>query len=232
MVLLVEEAVEAVRGNIFILGFVGLLMEEGDIMEDIKKHVKIITYVIILLVLGILWVNAGFISNFLGFTGKVAGTVNLTVQKLASYNLTVDNINWSYGQVDDGQSFAILATTNGTVENGNWTPVTEGFVVQNDGNVDLVLDISFGKVAADFIGGTSPEYAYNITNNESNSCTVAGGFTLGDWNEVTVGTINICSNLSFDDEVDEIRIDFLLKIPEDSYIDARGDTLTVSVEAM
>ena len=55
MVLLVEEAVEAVRGNIFILGFVGLLMEEGDIMEDIKKHVKIITYVIILLVLGILW---------------------------------------------------------------------------------------------------------------------------------------------------------------------------------
>ena len=207
-------------------------MIEDDIKNDIKKHSKILIYIIALIVLMLVWGTAGQISDFFGFTGKVTGTVNLTVQTATSYNLTVDNINWSYGQVDDGQAFAILSTTNGTVENGNWTPVTEGFVVQNDGNVDLNLSISFGKNAGGFIGGTSPEYAYNVTNNESNSCTAASGFTLSDWNEVATGEINICSNFSFDDAVDEIRIDFLLKIPEDSYIDARGDTLTVSVEAM
>ena len=202
---------------------------------DIKKQVKILIYVTVLILLVALWGNAVFVSQFFrGLTGKASasGTVNLTIQTATSYDLTVDDINWSSGQVDDGESYAILSTTNGTVENGNWTAVTEGFVVQNDGNIDLVLDISFGKTAVNFLGGSSPEYAYNITNNESSSCTAVGGFTLDSWNEVALGTINVCSNLSFDDEIDEIRIDFLLKIPEDSYIDTRGDTLTVSVETM
>jgi len=194
-----------------------------------KKEVMIIIYVTVLILIVFAWGNAGFLSDFFKFTGMATGTVNLTVQTSTNYNLTVDTINWSSGKVDEGEDFAILSTTNGTVENGNWTAVTEGFVIRNNGNVDLVVDISFGKVAASFIGGTSPEYAYNITNNESGSCTAAGGFTLGSWNEVTSGTINVCSNLSFDNEIDEIRIDFLLKIPSDSYIDTRGDILTVSV---
>ena len=209
-------------------------MIEDDIKEDIKKHVKVIVYIMAFLFLGFLWVNAGFISNYVGeMTGRATGTVNLSVQPRTNYSLPAayDTINWSYGRVTEGESYAILATTNGTVENGNWTAVSNGFIIENDGNVDLQLDISFGKTATNFLGGTSPEYKYNITTNESSSCTAAGGFTLGAWNEVAAGTINVCTNFSFDDEVDEVRVDFLLRIPNDSYIDTRGDSLSISVAA-
>ena len=195
----------------------------------------VIMTVLVLVVVG--WGNSGLIADSFGgfgdlITGRVSGAVNITVLQTTSYNVTFGDINWSYGRVTTGQDYAILATTNGTVENGNWTAVSQGFVVQNDGNIDLVFNISFGKVASSFLGGTSPEYQYNITNNETGSCTVAGGFTLDSWNEVSAGQIAVCSNLTFLDTSDEVRIDFLLKIPSDAYIDTRGDTLSVSVEAV
>jgi hypothetical protein len=193
-----------------------------------KKEVMIILVTTILALAIAGWANYDSLSGVGEFlTGRVTGTVNLTVTTSASYNLTVDTINWSSGQVTSGEDFAILDTSNGTVAGGNWTPVSQGFVIENDGNVDLIINISFGKTATVFLGGTSPSYKYNITSNEAGSCNASSGFTLGDFNEVALGSIGVCSNFTYNDTQDEIRIDFQLKIPSDAYMDSRGDTLSV-----
>ena len=48
------------------------------------------------------------------------------------------------------------------MENGNWTPVTQGFVVVNEGNTNVTLDLKTGKTVAGFLGGTNPIYQYNL----------------------------------------------------------------------
>jgi hypothetical protein len=200
-----------------------------------KQEVRILGYVTFFALVLIFIGNFSLISDwFDGITGKATatGSVNLTVQTATTYNFTVDEIDWGSGRVDEEEDYAILSTTNGTVANGNWTAVSQGFVIQNTGNVDIIFSISFGKTATDFLGGTSPEYKFNITDNESSSCVAADGFTLDDWNDVSSEQVAVCSNFSFNDDFDEVRIDFYLKIPSDSYMDERGDTLTVNVEAV
>jgi hypothetical protein len=202
-----------------------------------KKEVRILVIVTVVVLLIIVAGNYEFLGEVVGGIGNVitgyastSGSINLTVSNYTIINFTTSTINWGSGQVDGNASYAILDTAVGNVTDGNWTAVSNGFVVENIGNVDVIFNLSFGKTASSFLGGTSPEYKYNVTNLEASSCTAASGFTLGDWNEVSSGQIAICSNLSFNPSSDLIRIDFKLQIPSDSYINTRGDTMTATIE--
>ncbi|MBT3398348.1 hypothetical protein HOA55_01620 [archaeon] len=202
-----------------------------------KKEVRTLIIVTAVVLLIIIAGNYEFLGDFAGGIGNVitgyasaSGSINLTVSNYTIINFTTSTINWSSGQVDDSASYAILDTAAGNVTDGNWTAVSNGFVVENIGNVDVIFNLSFGKTAATFLGGTSPEYKFNVTNSEASSCTAASGFTLGAWNEVSSGQIAVCSNLSYSPSSDSIRIDFKLQIPSDSYIDTRGDTMTATIE--
>jgi len=170
---------------------------------------------------------------FTGFALQ-SGDVNLTVETSAAINFTVDSINWGSGRVDSGQSSATLNTCcGGSVTNGNWTAVTQGFEVRNIGNVNLTLKLKTGLTAATFIGGTAvtPDYEFNVTNKEAGSCTVAAGYTLGtfvDVNTTSPGTA-VCSLFESRDAADEVRIDIKLVVPSDSLTGARGDTMTATI---
>ena len=168
------------------------------------------------------------------FTGYVtdSGTVNLTVITTASINFTTDNINFGVGRVDAGAPNATLVTTGRNNTGGNWTNVTQGFVLENIGNLNVSISIYTGKDADTFLGGTNPEYQFNVTNVEIGSCIPWAGFNLGEWydaNTTDPGTF-ACSNFSYVDAGDELRIDMRLVVPSDSLTGDLGDIITADAQ--
>ena len=163
-------------------------------------------------------------------TGKVSssGDLNISIEESAEINFTTDYIDFGSGNVDLGVSNAIIDTT-GTVENANWTAITEGFVLENTGNINVSLYLKSDKTAEEFLGGTSPSYQYNISNLDSGSCS-SSVITFGQWYEVNVtddGT-KICDFFSFDDTHDSIRIDLRLVIPSDAVLGSKSSTFTAT----
>jgi len=172
-------------------------------------------------------------------TGFVTDTaqVNLTVESTVAINFTTDYINWSSGRVNLGATNATLNTANnGTpVLNGNWTNNTVGLILENIGNVNVSLNFTFSKNASSLLGGTSPSYAFNITSNETNSCNFTTSavnnhtFTTATFQEVNATSNNgiyVCSNFSFSDLADVVKIDIRLFVPSDSKTGTLSDTIT------
>ena len=167
-------------------------------------------------------------------TGKVNLTVstNLMIEFQSAYEL----IAWGNGYVNitGGSDFAILDTATNEVSNGTWVNTTaKGFVVENIGNVNCSLYIRMGKNNVTFIGGSRPSYKYNVSNNETGSCTNSTDFLLSAWNEVNTtadyGT-KICDKFPFEDTRDQIKIDIQLVIPSDSRTGLLEDIITATAE--
>ncbi len=213
----------------------------------IKKSSKIENILLILAIAAVVVsiIGAGITYNYLtafknrltGF-GIQTGTINLTVESSVEVNFSTSNINWSSGRVTSGQTFATLNTSvhgAGNVTNGNWTSNDKGLVIENIGNVNVSLRFDFGTDAAGLLGGTNPSYLFNVTNNESGSCTAANGSTETGYlnlssfiNANDTGT-SFCPRFRFSDSSDLMRIDIALVIPYDSKTGALNDTITATV---
>jgi hypothetical protein len=165
------------------------------------------------------------------FTGYATGTANLTIESQTAINFTTASINWGSGKVTQGFSSATISS-NGHMINGNWTIVNSGLVLANIGNVNVTLDLQAGKTAATFIGGSNPAYQWNVSNNESGSCTqgIEKRDILVDVNQSAVG--RYCGNFSFALASNQIEIDINLTIPDNSLKGALGDIITATATAV
>ena len=194
-----------------------------------KRNDFLFVFAVIVIVLALLNISIT-ISKIKTFTGRATGTLNLTVDSGVSINFTTRTIDWSSGVVTGGQINATLDTASGTVANGNWTVNSAGLVLENIGNTNATIDIKTGKTAAQFIGGTSPQYLLNFTNSEANSCYNFSGVSLGLWyavNTTDPGT-RICGNLTFYNSTNSMRIDLKLGVPYDSLTGALSDIITAT----
>lgn len=194
----------------------------------------VFVFIISLFSMGVFYLSATALFNSISGKATGVGEANLTVESAAVINFTTSQINWGSGIVNQGFSYAGLNTfeTN-NVTNGNWTLQTSGGLrLQNIGNVNVTLNLSGTKTAAQFIGGTSPSYRWNISNAESNSCLNAtggtGGLALNNFHNVNTSSALFCGIFQFADVADTIRIDFNLTIPTDSLTGALGDTITAT----
>jgi hypothetical protein len=192
----------------------------------------LLTLAIVAFVLSAAGLGYNYYSVHSGLTGFVTstGTANLTVLSQAAINFTINNINWGTGIVVAGANNATLSTTGANNTNGNWTNVTQGFIIKNIGNVNLSVSIATAKTAITFLGGTNPQYQFNVTNNQTGSCANASGFNLGQWyntNITGVGTY-VCSNLSYNQSLSTIRVDLKLIVPSDSLTGVLSDTMTAT----
>jgi hypothetical protein len=173
-------------------------------------------------------------------------TVNITILSSIAINFTTDSINFGAGRHDIGATNATLVTIP-TVNNtgGNWTNVTSGFVLENIGNLNVSIYLMTGKSAATFLGGTGPEYQYNVTPiNDAGSSLAAYGTscmnvsTLSLWRDVNNTQLGsnrdqegtyVCRNFSYQDtNTDTLRIDLRLVVPSDSFTGSLGDIMTAS----
>ncbi|MBU1135891.1 MAG: hypothetical protein KJ559_00055 [Nanoarchaeota archaeon] len=180
-----------------------------------------------------------FIYKIGKITGHAAdtGVANLTVEAEVNVNFTTDSIEWGSGKVTAGQTSATLNTADNSatnITNGNWTGNTAGLVLRNIGNVNVSLTLQAGKAAAAFVGGTSPDYEWNISDtNLSGSCKESN-VALGEFFDVnsTGPSAIICNPLGFDNAIDSIRIDIKLVIPYDSTTGVLTDTITATATAV
>ncbi len=207
---------------------------------EIKNSNFILVLAVILTItsvfsIGLFYLSArSFIGTFSGYAAST-GEANLTVESDATIAFTTSQINWGSGRVNAGQSSAGLNTfeTN-NVTNGNWTlQAGGGLRIQNNGNVNLTLNLSGTKTAAQLVGGTGPSYRWNISNAETGSCPNSSGGTtslpLDTFYDVNTSTALFCTFFHYDNTQDSIRIDFNITIPSDSSTGALGDTITATV---
>jgi hypothetical protein len=158
-----------------------------------------------------------------------SGVVSVNVSESVLVNFTVSSVAWGLGGVTDGRDFAVLDTSTNSVVNGSWSPVGQGFVIKNEGNVNARVWLAAGKDADTFIGGSNPSYQYLISNLDENACSSSGGFELDtfyDVNTTDQGTL-ICDGLS---PGLEIEVHLKLVIPSNSENGTLSDVLSLTVQ--
>ena len=182
---------------------------------QMTAYFAIIIIVISLLVIG---------TKLTGYATNAV--INVSIEQRAYINFTFDEINFGPGSINSGEINATIDTI-GNVINGNWTPVFNGFTIENLGNVNVSLDLKTDKNATDFLGGQNPKYQYNVTNLEPDSCSL-GLINLGEWYEVnkTGDGTRICNIFQCLDSKDALRIDVRLVIPSDASSGIKSDTFT------
>ncbi|MGV8087002.1 MAG: hypothetical protein ACP5N1_05195, partial [Candidatus Woesearchaeota archaeon] len=102
------------------------------------------------------------------------------------------------------------------------------FSLENAGTSFLNVTLNISKNATSFFGGNHSlaRFKYAMSNNEAGSC--EGTLSNYTWTEVIENaTINVCSNLSWIDTKDTLRIGINISIPDNS----RTGASTVSVIA-
>jgi hypothetical protein len=223
-----------------------------DNKENILLVVSIIAVVVAAVFAYITYNNLGLQkqSMFTGWaTASDNATVNLTVIQTVVINFTKDNINFGGGRHDVGANNATLTTIPALNNSGgNWTNVTSGFILENIGNVNVSIYLLTWKSAATFLGGTNPQYQYNVTPvspttglplaSPGTSC--MNFTTLATWFDVNNTFVSatrggegnyICRNFSYIDTTDVLRIDLKLVVPSDSFTGSLGDIMTASAYA-
>ncbi len=186
----------------------------------------IITYFLVLVIA----VSLGFVG--VSFTGHITDSafLNVTVTSTADINFTSENITFGSGVVTGGKTFAYL-DTEGNIVDGSWGAVSEGFVLENIGNVNVSLNITASNDADGFIGGTSPAYNYKVTNAEAVSCT--GGTAASSYIPLNEsGPELACGIFSFHNSEDTVNLDINLTIPHDSTLGELNSTIIATATAL
>lgn len=204
----------------------------GETSSKVITVFAVFVFVISLFSVGVFYLSARTLFSTISGYATSVGEANLTVESAVIINFTTSQINWGSGRVNSGQSSAGLNTfATNNVSNGNWTLQNAGGLrIENLGNVNVTLNLSGTKTAAQMIGGTGPGYRWNITSFESGACRNASGGTSALQTDffyvVNTTTTLFCNYFQFLDDRDVIRIDFNLTIPSDSLTGALGDTIT------
>ncbi len=200
-----------------------------DLLQKIKMNENNLLMIVAIVAVGVALINLGITINKIGdireITGYATGIgeANVTIISAASVAFITSSVNWGYGRVNETPIYAYM-DTEGNVVDGNWTPVTQGLTLQNDGNCNVTFNIST-DTAATFIGGTGPWYQIKLSNNESNSC---GGVNSLSTYTNTTGTVQqACDNFSYATNSRAVDIDINITIPEDAVAEAKGTLLTV-----
>jgi hypothetical protein len=198
--------------------------------EKVLLGIAVVAFVVSVVAAGVTYFS---VSNYATkLSGLVVATANLTVESAANINFTTDIINWGSGR-HYTSSPAYLDTKAGTAVGGNWSNVSTPLTLENIGNVNVTLNLSVGKTAATFIGGSNPSYKWNVSNSEASSCVNSSGgvtqnHTLGVYYNPNTTTAMWCQVFGFADAADTIRIHFNLTVPADAFTGALGDIITAT----
>lgn len=204
----------------------------ADAGSKVVTIFAIFVFIISIFSVGVFYLSARTLFSTISGYATSVGEANLTVESAVIINFTTSRINWGSGRVNDGFTSAGLNTyATNNVTNGNWTLQNAGGLrIENLGNVNVTLNLSGSKTAAQMIGGSNPGYRWNITSFESGACRNSSGGTGALQTDffyvVNTSSALFCNYFQYLDDRDVIRIDFNLTIPSDSFTGALGDTIT------
>ena len=163
----------------------------------------------------------------------VFGYVNISISNLTTINVTASNCNFGSGYVTPPESFAVVRSGGSgscqfIADSENWTNTSaydpHCMEVRNDGNINLVVNVSSGKTVANMIGGTSPNITAWSQNKEIGAC-YSGTLNTYPGEEMDTGNKTMCTCLWPDENFDEIYVGCELTIPDNAY-GTKGDVWT------
>ncbi|MFA5106076.1 MAG: LamG domain-containing protein [Candidatus Micrarchaeia archaeon] len=155
-------------------------------------------------------------SNSTGTLG-----INITsTNQIAVYTSSANNNSaLSFIPVTPPAAGSITLMSN---ESSNVTGGDTGFLVENQGNVNVSITVASDKNAASFIGGSGPLFQMFGGVNESGACPVLNE----SMQNLSGSEITVCPSLAFSDSQDTIWAYVLVKIDSDSPPQTSTATLT------
>ncbi|MFA5106011.1 MAG: DUF2341 domain-containing protein [Candidatus Micrarchaeia archaeon] len=155
-------------------------------------------------------------SNSTGTLGiNITSTNQIAVYTSSSSN----NSAFSFIPVTPPAAGSITLMSN---ESSNVTGGDTGFLVENQGNVNVSITVASDKNAASFIGGSSPLFRMFGGVNETGACPVLNE----SMQSLSASDITICPSLAYADSQDTIWAYVLVKIDSDSPPQTSTATLT------
>jgi hypothetical protein len=162
-------------------------------------------------------------------TASSSGTTNVTIQSSASIRFSRNNLDFGKGAVNStggNQLCSLASSSSGGSKDTNTRCINftaagsmNSLQIENDGTVNLTVNLTSDKAAAAFIGGPSVQelFRFTVTNNESNSCATPSPSV---WSTVnSTGQMAVCAStggLGFTGSANSLNLDFNLTIPYDS----------------
>ncbi len=231
-------------------------------MKDISnKTLAVLLILTIVVSLGGTFISLSIINSILkgpqgsgvtGFALTPNATTTLTVDYYSSITFTQASIAFGSGSVNTTGGY-----TNCTLSSvSNWdntpgcidfTQVSTGFTIQNDGNTNLTVELASNVSAFEFIGSDGATFLWNVTLKEAGSCVNSsangngavfpntssdclgpGLGTCGSiFEDVSTNYKVICPRLLYEDSNDELDVDVNISIPYNSPTGGKSAAFTV-----
>ncbi|MFA5106514.1 MAG: hypothetical protein WC506_06170 [Candidatus Micrarchaeia archaeon] len=159
-------------------------------------------------------------------TGTVGVNITSTNQIAVYVSGNTSSSTLSFVPVSPPAAGSITLSTD---QSSNMTGGVTGFVVENQGNVNVSINVTSDKTAATFVGGSSPAFKMWGVNDEASSCvtpTASPGFDLG-----SSGSL-VCDNLQYPDASDQVFAYISVTIPSDAPVAASTATITFTSTAV
>ncbi len=202
--------------------------------EISNKTLAILVVAAIVVTLGgtMLVLRQGPSVTLTGLYTTQQGTAAFNVSEVVSIKINQNSINFGEGYVNESDTFCTMDSTGAHTKAcaGSWDgPSNAGFLIENNGNVDCQVAIN-ASTATEFVGGTAttPQYNFQSSNSETGSC-VSGLVTT--WTAFSHSGQTICSDLKYQENSDEIRVDVQVTVPNDATPGQHTDTVTFTASA-
>lgn len=191
-------------------------------MLDNKKLIYMTLILILLSAFMVIYDNRSFIT---GRSTSDSGNVSIELSSETAIRVFY-NINFGNGRVNSTADNAVLdSDLGGTSKNGTWSYAKQYFRIENDGTVNISVNVSSDKDASSYIGGTSPAFQVKGIATEVNACPADLNITYID---ILTAPRKICPRLKFGSGENEFNVSSKLVIPSDAAPGQKVCTLTFS----
>ncbi len=221
-------------------------------MAEISNNLIASLLVIAILVSGVgVFTLANLRITVTGRAPLEYGTANVSITGAVAIDMVRnvtdfgDSILAGAGRILDTQSQnncgGLCAFDDGSEANGTNVAGCDGtealcafpFVVENEGNVNVSLNISADTEASSWIHSGAGAYFKGKSGNvsgQTGSCSAdyGSGYGEGSWTALNVSETVVCSDLDYRDtpEIDKLRIHFRLSIPSDA-VGPKGEIINI-----
>jgi len=172
----------------------------------------------------------GLLTSFVPkISGAAEGNVSVTLAGAASITLTDSIVDFGTGTVTGDYAFLDSNSTS----HENWTVTTQGsngwpsqtdyIVIQNNGNVNVGIQIFASKTASDFIGSNAEQYFAGVDDSGACASGLARSYTT-----LTTTPTTLCGSLNWPPSPNSLRVAFKLKIPSTASTGPKTNTITFS----
>lgn len=172
-------------------------------------------------------------------TGTDAGTANLSINGSVTITFTVSNVDFGAGYTNDTTPGAPVENctiaTNGTNPSSDTDCIgfnsnVPQFLIQNDGNQDVDLQIKTDVNAATFFTSSNGGVYWYLSDNETSSCDTP---QVTSWTAVSTSDTQTCGiatsyGFNFADGSDLVNLHVKVDIPQDAATGSHVMTFTAT----